>query len=361
LSLPKPNSKKAGRAEPKSQLQTVEHELAWTRFAFSLEERLGALLEPEPILQQFSHLLKERLAYDYLEVSRFGNAAGDDHELANWVRNDTGYGGKLLTIILSQKFLHGLRWRRNPLLVNPESPTLPVENPELLRVMNLQSGILVPLCQENCAHGVLKLFFQRQMAFTAEQQRWLKTSAAILVRSLMRAGLYQKAQKLATVDGLTGLYNHRYFMEQLHKEFARARRYRNWLSLIIVDIDYFKHYNDANGHLAGDRVLKKVANTIRICVREMDLVARYGGEEFALLLPEISGENGVIVAEKIRREVESQRFKNERRQPNGNLTISLGIAQNSPHLKSHREMFNLADAALYQAKLQGRNRCVFAK
>jgi diguanylate cyclase (GGDEF)-like protein len=342
-------------------LLDARRELDWTRFAFRLEEGLGELLDPAPILEAFGDLLKQQLNYDYLEVSRPEGALGEEPDTANWIRNDTGYGGKLLSIILTPGIQREMRHRRTPVLLSPSRKSNPVENPDLLRIMNLQSGILLPLRQGDAVHGVIKIFFQRPATWSLSQQKWLSTAAATLDRSLQRAGLYQKAQKMATVDGLTGLANHRFFTEQFHKEFARARRYRNWLSLIIIDIDYFKHYNDANGHLAGDRVLRKVASTIKNCVREMDLVARYGGEEFALLLPEISGENGVIVAEKIRREVEAQPFRNERRQPNGQLTISLGVAQNSPHLKSHREMFNLADAALYQAKTQGRNRCVFAK
>jgi len=327
-----------------------------------LEQSLGELMTPEAVLEAFGDMMKKQMNYDYLEITRSESALGvDGGDIANWVRNDTGYGGRLLSIILSPDCQRNLHRRRTPVLFSSMKKSHAVENPELLRVMNLQAGILLPLRQGNSVHGAVKVFFQRLMTWSAGQQKWLCTAAAILDRSLQRAALYQKAQKMATSDGLTGLYNHRFFMEQFHKEFARARRYRNWLSLIIVDIDYFKHYNDTNGHLAGDHALHKVANTIKNCVREMDIVARYGGEEFALLLPEISGENGVIVAEKIRREVEAQRFRNERQQPNGKLTISLGVAQNSPHLKSHREMFNLADAALYQAKSQGRNRCVFAK
>jgi diguanylate cyclase (GGDEF)-like protein len=341
-------------------MSAVERELGWTRFAFELEEKLAALLDNEMILQTFADHLKGKVGYDYLEISLQPNSSCDVQP-AEWVRNDTGYGGKLLSLILAPEFIRGLRWRRHPQIVDLEDPQTLVKNPELLHIMDLNSGLLIPLCQGVCSHGVIKLFFRERLRFDTEVQTWLLTSAAILYRSLRRATLYVKAQKMATIDGLTGLYNRRFFMEQLAKEFVRSRRYRNWLSLIIVDIDYFKNYNDANGHLAGDRVLKRVARAIRENVREIDLVARWGGEEFVLLLPEISGENGMVVAEKIRRAVESQRFKNERKQPNRQLTISLGVAQNSTNVKNHLEMFNQADAALYRAKLEGRNRCVFAK
>ena len=357
-------SGKRSRNQPSDKAQKLSHlqrELAWTHFGFILEEKLGELLEPEAILQEFSAQLKVRLPYDYLEVVIRRNSSLDDIEPLSWVRNDTGYGGKLLTIILTEDFFRGLHRRRNPLILQAGNASAVVENPDLLRIMNLESGILIPLNQGRGSRGVLALYFQRGTHFTSELRNWLKICGSILYRALKRAAQYQKAQKMATIDGLTGLYNHRYFMDQFSKEFTRARRYRNWLSLIIVDVDFFKHYNDNNGHLAGDRALKKIAAAIRSCVREIDLVARWGGEEFALLLPEINVENGMIVAEKIRREIEALRFNNERKQPNGNLTVSLGVAQNSQHLKNHREMFNLADIALYRAKQEGRNRCAFAK
>lgn len=335
--------------------------LTWTRFGFLLEEKLGGLLEPEVILQDFCDFLKEQLAYDYLEIAFIPNKDEIEPEPANWIRNDTGLGGKLLSVILNEPFQRGLPQRKKTVIVKLEKCDNIIENPELLRVMNLTRGILVPLLQNERAHGVMMLFFQKEIAITTELQAWLIISGSVLYRALHRAWKYQAAQKMATIDGLTGLYNHRYFMDQLRKEFTRARRYRNWLSLIIADIDHFKHYNDNNGHLAGDRVLVRVAQTIRKTVREIDLVARWGGEEFALLLPENNLKNGMIVAEKIRKEVEALRFKNERKQPSGKLTISLGVAQNSPDLKTYRDMFKRADQALYQAKHEGRNRCVPSK
>ncbi len=363
MTAPKKGSSKS-QPQVQSRNQQLQRDLEWSRFSLELEEKLGDLLEIEPLLQRFSDLLKTRLAYDYLEISILPNSLPGEEsvsELSDWVRNDTGYGGKLLTIILQPKFQKRLRSRRKPLPITRQNAPALVDNPELLKIMNLRSGLLVPLFQEQHTSGVLKMFFCRELPCNAEAQTRLMTAAAILTRCLKRTYLFQKAQKLAILDGLTGLYNHRYFMEQLSREFQRSRRYRSWLSLIIIDIDFFKHYNDTNGHLAGDNVLKKVATTIKNSVREMDLVARWGGEEFALLLPEINGANGMVVAEKIRREVEAQHFQNQQKQPQGNLTISLGVAENSPQLKNHRELFNLADTALYRAKLDGRNRCALAK
>jgi diguanylate cyclase (GGDEF)-like protein len=129
------------------------------------------------------------------------------------------------------------------------------------------------------------------------------------------------------------------------------------LALIMVDLDHFKEYNDANGHLAGDRVLVKVAELVQSSVREIDLVARYGGDEFALILPENDARQGLIVAEKVRKVIEEYPFDNEVCVPGGTLTISLGISDNSQDVKSAQDMIEIADQALYWVKRHGGNRC----
>ena len=145
-------------------------------------------------------------------------------------------------------------------------------------------------------------------------------------------------------------------MKQFHKEFNRARRYKNALALIMIDLNHFKEYNDANGHPAGDRVLAKVAELIQGAVREIDLVARYGGDEFTLILPENDASHGMIVAEKVRKVIENHPFDNEECVPGGNLTISLGISENSSDIKTAAEMIEIADQALYWVKRHGGNR-----
>jgi diguanylate cyclase (GGDEF)-like protein len=343
------------------QLDKSQRSLSLLRFQFELEEKLGDIYNPSEIIQTFSDLFKQHLHYDYLEVSFLTNEQPPEFVPTNWVRNDTGLGGKLLSIILKENFNQSLTRRKLPLIIDAGNGDQYINNPDLLGIMSLRCGALIPLIHRGKAYGVMKVFFDHEALFDEQLREWLGTVGEILARCLIRAWKYLAAEKMATIDGLTGLYNHRYFMDQLQKEFTRARRYRNWLSLILIDVDYFKHYNDSNGHLAGDRGLRKIARIIRSSVREIDLVARWGGEEFALLLPEINLENSMIVAEKIRREVESQKFANEKQQPGGQLTISLGIASNLPELKNYREMFNMADIALYQAKQGGRNRCIPAK
>jgi diguanylate cyclase (GGDEF)-like protein len=165
----------------------------------------------------------------------------------------------------------------------------------------------------------------------------------------------RQLQEMANRDGLTGLYNHRYFHEQLSQDFLRAKRYHENLSCVLFDIDFFKKFNDTYGHQTGDIVLKALASVVQHATRESDLAARYGGEEFALILYHTDGPAAYEAAERLRTMVESHEV-----QDNGNVlrvTISIGVAT-FPHERVHdsKELVDYADQALYKAKDNGRNR-----
>lgn len=161
--------------------------------------------------------------------------------------------------------------------------------------------------------------------------------------------------ELSNTDPLTGMYNRRYLMKELEKEFKRVVRKMGEMSLIILDIDYFKKVNDTYGHLQGDIVLQKVAQQVQKELRNYDIAARYGGEEFIAVLPDVSLEGALVVAERIRASVERIRF-------NGDLsplsiTVSLGVAALNPErCPTVDGLIKLADDALYLAKSNGRNR-----
>lgn len=166
----------------------------------------------------------------------------------------------------------------------------------------------------------------------------------------------EELSRLIITDEKTQLFNFRYFKSQLHQEFVRARRFKEPFSIIMVDVDKFKHYNDTNGHLLGDEVLKKVARLIRQECRETDVPARFGGEEFAVLLPRTDKDEAKAVAERIRKAIEDEVFINQEKQPGGNLTASLGVATFPNDAGSEEELLGVADVALYEAKSRGRNR-----
>jgi diguanylate cyclase (GGDEF)-like protein/PAS domain S-box-containing protein len=166
----------------------------------------------------------------------------------------------------------------------------------------------------------------------------------------------EEAVRLSYTDDLTGIYNHRFFIEQLTLEVERQKRYSTPLSLLMIDIDYFKHYNDTNGHLAGDQVLKAIAILIQRGVRQSDIVARYGGEEFSAILINARREKALEIAERVRRNVADTRFPNESAQPNKDLTVSVGVATFFTPISTLTDLIREADHALYRAKKNGRNR-----
>lgn len=176
----------------------------------------------------------------------------------------------------------------------------------------------------------------------------------------MSRELDQERKRLRTEsqsDPLTGLFNMRYFRLQLVEEFSRSQRYGRPLTLLMIDVDSFKAYNDRNGHPAGDIVLKEVSRILIRNVRGTDIVARYGGEEFVVLLPETPMESGVSVAEKIRKAVEDHYFPFAGSKDSSRLTVSIGVASYPDiHVTSDQDLIETSDKALYAAKRDGRNR-----
>ncbi len=168
----------------------------------------------------------------------------------------------------------------------------------------------------------------------------------------------ERLRELAVTDGLTGLYNYRYFKEYFTQEIRRVLRHKKIVSLMMLDIDFFKQYNDTHGHLAGDEVLRTLAKLMIDNLRSIDVAARYGGEEFALVLPETDKKAARIVADKIKRLVQEYKFQNEETQPNGSITVSIGVASFPEDGEKMDNLINIADQRLYRAKADGRNRVV---
>ncbi len=169
-----------------------------------------------------------------------------------------------------------------------------------------------------------------------------------------------RLNRLAVTDGLTGLYNHRYFHEQLHQEVERSLRSGTPTALLMIDVDHFKKYNDRQGHPAGDEALRTVARLISEDRRTVDVVARYGGEEFAIILHDVGREAAVEVAEKIRARVHSAPIAHAEKQPLGRLTVSIGVAVCPGDAQTAEALLEAADVALYRAKKSGRDAVVQA-
>ncbi|GAE89160.1 diguanylate cyclase with GAF sensor [Acetivibrio straminisolvens JCM 21531] len=167
--------------------------------------------------------------------------------------------------------------------------------------------------------------------------------------------LYQKMHEMATIDSLTGIYNRLYFQERLREEIANAKRENYDLSLAIMDIDYFKRFNDTFGHLFGDKVLKHIANLIKKSLRSGDIIARYGGEEFVILLPRTSIKEAYDKVERLRNIISKTSIKDELVE--ASVTVSFGVSSYPEFSNTESELLKTADNALYEAKESGRN-CV---
>jgi diguanylate cyclase (GGDEF)-like protein len=170
---------------------------------------------------------------------------------------------------------------------------------------------------------------------------------------------YNSARHRAITDGLTGLFNHGYFVEKMNRQAEVVRRDGQPMSVILFDVDRFKHYNDTNGHEAGNGLLKDLARVMGRCFRRSDFLARYGGEEFVILLPNTPKNQAAVLAERLRKRVAEHPFAGREGQPGGKLTVSLGVAAMPNDADDPKDLLELADRALYRAKESGRNRvCV---
>jgi two-component system cell cycle response regulator len=198
----------------------------------------------------------------------------------------------------------------------------------------------------------------REHAPTGDHVRQLEVIAGQAAQSILRARLFEEAERLATTDGLTGLTNHRTFQARLDEHLALAARSGQKLSLLLCDVDHFKSVNDTYGHPVGDEVLRGVARVLAGEARQTDVVARYGGEEFAVVMPGTDGAGAVVIAERIRERLAAVTFQAE--QGPLRVTMSLGVATWPDDGARKPELVERADACLYHAKRHGRNQTVLA-
>ncbi|MBU2514063.1 diguanylate cyclase [bacterium] len=180
-------------------------------------------------------------------------------------------------------------------------------------------------------------------------------------RFFLLSNSIQKAKKSAATDGMTGLFNRKYFDNFMKEQLMKADLQTGNCSLIMLDVDNFKHYNDTNGHQLGDEVLKKVAKILQTSIRQSDMAARYGGEEFVIVLPGTAKKMAEKIAEKLRETIEMAKFENEEAQPKGKLTASFGVSSFPENGKDPETLLKGADHCLYLAKERGRNKVVGAE
>jgi len=191
-------------------------------------------------------------------------------------------------------------------------------------------------------------------AFTDHDREAARTVSPLLATALDNLRRFSRAEELSITDSLTGVYNYRYLRSALDKEVARARRFGEKFSIIMLDVDHLKDYNDLHGHLRGSEVLRRLAQLVLTQLRGADVVAKYGGDEFVVILPQTDRAGAGILAERIRSAIEQHEFPGE--SDSAKITSSMGIAQFPEDGESTRDLLDVADGALYQAKRTGRNK-----
>ncbi|MBN1758808.1 MAG: diguanylate cyclase [Chitinispirillaceae bacterium] len=225
---------------------------------------------------------------------------------------------------------------------------------------SIRSLLIFPvLDDEQRCRGLFSVESDHQNIFTSEIEQVLTTLMENASVAFIRAVLYQRMERFATTDGLTGLNNHRHFQGMLAQEMERSKRYRRPLALLLMDIDHFKGFNDTYGHPVGDLVLKEIAVCIQKSVRRNDIPARYGGEEFVVIIPETDEKGARITAERIRSTIEQHTIISLDRQLK--VTVSIGCSAFPENAPSQQVLIDTADKALYAAKESGRNRVVLYK
>lgn len=260
--------------------------------------------------------------------------------------------------IRAQGSMSGLCVQQNATMLCNDSEMDPRVDRDACRKVGLRSMLLVPLTHKGKAMGVLKIASEKPYAFSMGNISTLEMMAAVLSATLSDAEANNALQQanvllesLATTDGLTGLKNNRFFKERLAEEFSRAVRYKVPLSVVLMDVDHFKQFNDTYGHVAGDDVLREVGTLMKRAARLTDCVARYGGEEFALILPQTDAPGATIIADRIREIIEGNSW------PRRAITVSVGVSTIHETMEEGGELVEAADQALYLSKSGGRN-CV---
>jgi diguanylate cyclase (GGDEF)-like protein len=319
----------------------------------SVTETVTSSLELDNIFKIVVQLLKETYGYTYVSIYllidstlRLGAQAGYPEELILYeIPINSGITGRTVRTKKAQ-FIPNVR----------NDPTF------LIASYEVESEICVPLLKNDNVLGVLNIESAFNRSLTEKDINLLTSFAGPVAMAIDNARLHAKATSLALTDGMTGLYNRRAFDQFLETELVRAERYDHSLSLIILDMDSFKEYNDTYGHPAGDERLKAIANVLLENMRDPDVVARYGGEEFALILPHTTKEGAIFLAERLRKAAEKQahRVPVDQGYISG-YTISLGVATFPADGITASALLRAADNAELTAKRLGKNRVCTAE
>jgi diguanylate cyclase (GGDEF)-like protein len=335
------------------------------------------------VTTKLAHLLQEQAGRE-IAINRIATAIRESLELGDILQKTADEVGSALNVTSCALRVEGARADESPAYVYSKAgDQSPVELEKLRNELDRHTDylhnyqelivhdsdneaedaieqppfVVVPLIFNGRLMGVLQVNSNDHGRVWQESEiLLLRTVADQVAVAVNHAGLFAQIQQQALTDALTGLFNRRSFEINLEKEVMMSRRTHQPLSLIMLDLDRFKHLNDTAGHDAGDDALRRLADCFRTELRAVDSAARFGGDEFALILPQAYADGALIVAERLRARIEQIDIPDV-----GNLTASIGIATFPLNANSRAELFRAADDALYMAKRTGRNRVCVAE
>ncbi len=232
-------------------------------------------------------------------------------------------------------------------------------NDLVVDILKAEHFVIAPLKARDIVIGVIfadNIYSKRPI--TKDDIRILTMFANHAGLAIENSKLYEQTLHLSQTDSLTGIFNHGRFQQLLEEEVTLSKEKDTPLSLLLIDIDNFKNYNDSLGHPAGDEAIKSISNLIKNSCRKIDIAARYGGEEFTVILPETNKDNARIIAERLRKNIVDYPFKNKEIQPQGALTVSIGISTLPEDADEKQGLIEKADLALFSAKKKRKNQVV---
>lgn len=309
---------------------------------------LGATLDLNQILDLVLKYLRELVTCDGASISLFdGGSIG----LAAW------WGEPDPACVVEM----GMRWAETPIILEAVKKRKPVFDWDVVTdsyptsYARIRSRALVPLLVRGEVKGILKVHGRRRAMFDDKEVVSIQALAGHVALAVENARMYERTRQMALTDMLTGLYNRHHFYQELERELLRCQRYHHQMTLLMCDLDKFKQYNDRYGHVAGDDLLRNLADTLLRMVRKSDLTFRYGGEEFALILPETPHIYGMDMAERLRAAIQDHVFLNYKDGQATHITISIGVATYPDQAQDVEGLVDAADRALFKAK-ESRNR-----
>jgi diguanylate cyclase (GGDEF)-like protein len=342
--------------ELKTELETVNRRLA-TRLdelevLFETVRTIASTLDLDEVLSRVTSVLPTRLKVDRFSIMLLNQ----DEQLEVLKAFPANEGSEGLLFAVGEGIAgHAARSRKSVYVPDLEhEQRFKVLNPSVMRGRGCLLSI--PMQHGNELLGVLNFERKQKADFDREEIEYFTAVADQTAIAVQNARLHQQTVALSVTDPLTGVSNRRHLFQQLEAELNRSRRYGTPVSMVMIDIDHFKHLNDTSGHQAGDTALKEVCQNLKAVVRKVDTVARYGGEEFVVLLPQVGREEALEVAEKLRRAVEEHPFAMGATQPGGRVTISVGVATFPTDATEQPRLVDAADSALYASKRGGRNK-----